>query len=200
MIGFCGILKNEAKYLFGCFFRSGNKVIKSRVIIFIFSIIYIAQGMSYMVTNFSDSMVQTNRVYKPMTETTRSFNIEKIVYESYSQLEIGNFGEAVKIIDDAIGASTDSYQVCMLCLAKATLYYNLGDIDESIRIAKLGSEYDKNDSVFAFIAQAQEAKGALSDSIDAYAKAIDLINISTPGSDDDLFYYKSKIKELEKNE
>lgn len=156
--------------------------------------------MSYMVTNFSDSMVQTNRVYKPMTETTRSFNIEKIVYESYSQLEIGNFGEAVKIIDDAIGASTDSYQVCMLCLAKATLYYNLGDIDESIRIAKLGSEYDKNDSVFAFIAQAQEAKGALSDSIDAYAKAIDLINISTPGSDDDLFYYKSKIKELEKNE
>jgi tetratricopeptide (TPR) repeat protein len=108
----------------------------------------------------------------------------------------GKTQEAMALYDQALSESNDPFEKSRLLLNKSRTSFNAEKYDEALTMAKEAESVQTSATVTYFIAQIYEKKNDTESAIAYYEKTIPLVDRSSPVADDDIQYYKSKIKIL----
>lgn len=102
----------------------------------------------------------------------------------------GKIDEAATLYDDAVSATSDSYEKSMLLISKATIYFNESKYDEALSITLEAEGIKPTETGTHLTAQIYEKLGDNQKAAEYYRKAIPLVDKTKPLADDDIAYYE----------
>lgn len=102
----------------------------------------------------------------------------------------GKIDEAATLYDDAVSATSDTYEKSMLLTSKATIYFNDSKYDEALDIALEAEAVKPTETGIHLTAQIYKKLGDNPKASEYYKKAIPLVDKTKPLADDDIAYYE----------
>jgi len=129
-------------------------------------------------------------------QEARAITVDNTSYDAQALARNGKNDEAVSLYDDAIKSSDDAYSKSTLTLNKATIYFNNGDYEKALSVAKEALSIQETDNVDQFIAQIYTKKGDNQNAIVYYKKAVALVDKSQPMAEANIKYYNLMITNL----
>lgn len=142
---------------------------------------------------YIQDQMQKNAAPAIVTRTTDQ--IQQITDEADAKANSGDVGGAQAAYKNAIDETNDSAQKSYLLMGNASLYYNDGNYDQALVLAKQAESYKLDENVASMTAEIYKMKGDKQNAILYYQKSISLID-KTNLLDDNILYYQNEINAL----
>ena len=168
---------------------------KKLIVIVVVILIFMAGVIGGWIYN-SNQISETDKIAAQNTKRTDVVNKAdddawKIIYNG------GSVSDAALIYDTAIKASVNDPELKKsLFLGKTLLYFNEGNYDEALVIAKDLEAIEKNYNIEQTIASIYEQKGDKQNAIKYYKNAIPLIDKSSSRFGEEVKYCQNRIDVL----
>jgi tetratricopeptide (TPR) repeat protein len=121
--------------------------------------------------------------------------INQVVTDADTLASSGNIAGAKAAYSQAIDQTSDATQKSYLLISDASLYYEEGNYDQAIILAKQAESYKLDENVASMMAEIYKTKGDKQNAIVYYKKAIDLTD-KTSEMNDNTLYYQNEIDVL----
>ncbi len=128
----------------------------------------------------------------PQIVTRTTDQIQQIISDADAQLNSGNASGAKSAYEQAIGQTSDTAQKSSLLISNAALYYEEGNYDQALALAKQAETYKLDENVASMTAEIYKMKGDKQNAIIYYQKSISFINKEN-SVDDNTLYYQNQI-------
>ncbi|MEI7918539.1 MAG: tetratricopeptide repeat protein [Candidatus Saccharibacteria bacterium] len=138
--------------------------------------------------------IQTRQLSTPVVARTTD-QIGQIVTDANALADNGDVTGAKKAYDTAVAQTTDPAQKQTLLAGDAAVYYNDGDYDKALALAKQSEAISLDSGLASFIAEIYRNKGDKQNAISYYQKAISLTD-KINSADDFTEYYQNEINIL----
>jgi tetratricopeptide (TPR) repeat protein len=129
------------------------------------------------------------------TVTRTTDQIQQIVSDADAKANSGDISGAKTAYDNAIKQTSDAAQKSYLLIGDASLYYDEGNYDQALVLAKQAESYKLDENVASMMAEMYKMKGDKQNAIIYYQKSISLID-KTNSVDDNTLYYQNEINAL----
>ena len=124
----------------------------------------------------------------PAVITRTSDQIDRVVSDANTLADNNDTNGAKAAYDNAIKQTSDASQKATLLVGDASIFYDNGEYDQALTIAKQAEAIKLDVGLAAFIAEIYRIKGDSQNAILYYQKAIDLTDKSVPEEDHSAFY------------
>lgn len=131
----------------------------------------------------------------PEIITRTTDEIQQIINNAETQLNSGDTSGAKSTYEKAIEQTSDAAQKSSLLMSSASLYYEEGNYDQALVLAKQAESYKLDENVASMTAEIYKMKGDKQNAIIYYQKSISLID-KTNSIDDSTLYYQNEIDAL----
>lgn len=128
-----------------------------------------------------------------VTRTTDQ--IQQITVAADAKANSGDVSGGQAAYDAAVQQTSNPDQKSYLLIGEASLYYDAGNYDQALVLAKQAESYKLDENVASMMAEMYKMKGDKQNAIIYYQKSISLIDKANP-IDDNTQYYQNEIDAL----
>ncbi len=132
-------------------------------------------------------LIQSQKPKIPIiTRTTEQIN--QVVTDADVLASSGDISGAKTAYNQAVDQTSDATQKSYLLISNASLYYEEGNYDQALIIAKQAEAYKLDENVASMMAEMYKMKGDKQNAIIYYKKSIDLTDKTSEMTDNTLYY------------